>query len=212
MADRPHLVILMADQLRFDALGEHTPNINRLLAQSFRFERAYCPCPLCAPARGSFFTGLYPNETGSIINPWEPVIAEYGDVRAGTPNLYTMLETDWDSWHCGKQHLYTAEKMHLSPHTKTHWITIESDYPAFLRERGERAPGGPEFRGLMPEMLGGRITRLQRYSIPKVARYEPGFDTFFDGYIANQSVEAIRNRDLSKPFLLNAMFVVFWII
>lgn len=100
MADalaKPNLVVIMADQLRYDLVGQHTPNINALMAESCSFSRAYCASPLCAPARGSFFTGLYPNRNGSLVNPWQPEDAHHGNIKAGTPNLYRMKEDRWDS-------------------------------------------------------------------------------------------------------------------
>lgn len=207
MSSQPHVVIIMADQLRWDALGAHTPAINKLVEESLLFERGYCASPLCVPARGAFFTGRYPNSTGSIINPWEPLEREHGDVRSGIPNLYTLLETEWDSHHVGKQHLYTAEQFHKRPDSRTDWSSLEVGYAPFLQERGHRRPGGPRFRGTVPEMVGGRLTRVQSYSTPAVGHYEPGFDSFTDGYIANCAVNAISTRDRSRPLLLNAMFV-----
>jgi len=205
--DRPHIIVIMADQLRWDALGDHTPAINQLIGESTLFERAYCASPICVPARGAFFTGCYPNRTGSIINPWEPLDSHHGDVRAGFDNLYSMFESNWDSHHVGKQHFYTEEKMDEQPGAKTDWNSLERGYEAFLKERGCRAPGGARFKGIVPEMVGGRLTRACRYSVPAVGLYEPGYDNFFDGYIANTALEAIRNRDEAKPMMLNAMFL-----
>ena len=119
---KTNVVIIMADQLRADVLGgQYTPNINKLAEEGVVFRRSYCACPLCVPARGSFFTGRYPNETGSFINPWEKTDEKHGYVRAGIPNLYSLMEEEWDSWHIGKQHLFTEEKIDSSPVTKTHW-------------------------------------------------------------------------------------------
>ena len=206
MSTRPHLIVLMADQLRWDALGPHTPNINRLLDASVRFERGYCASPLCVPARGSFFTGRTPNETGSIINPWDPLDAEHGNVRSDIPNLYDLIERDWESVHVGKQHLYYARRLEQRPGTGTRWVTM-ADYAGHLQRQGHRPPGGPAFRGMAPEMVGGRTTRMKRYSIPTTGVYEHGFDSFFDGFIANRAVEAIRGYGGAAPFALNAMFV-----
>ena len=153
----------MADQLRYDFIGrEFTPNINRLLEDSTVFPKAYCASPLCVPARGAFFTGLYPNTNGSLINPWDPHDAKYGQVKSGTPNLYTMMEDDWDSWQTGKQHLYTEENFDTLPESKTRWLPRENGYGQYLKAAGKRSAGGDAFRGVTSEMAEGRITRLKK--------------------------------------------------
>lgn len=198
----------MADQLRVDVLGgEYTEKIHRIAREGVNFTRAYCTSPLCVPARGSFFTGLYPNETGSIINPWEREDASHGNVRAGIRNLYGMMEQEWDSWHVGKQHFLMEERPDRSPDSKTHWNAREKEYAEFLRKNGKRPPGGPNFKGMCPEMASGKITRAKSYSIPTIGCYEEGLDYFFDGFFAHKAVEAIRSRDKTKPFLLNLMFL-----
>ncbi|WP_240941183.1 sulfatase-like hydrolase/transferase [Paenibacillus sp. HB172176] len=208
MENRPHVIVIMADQLREDVLSpEVTPHICKLLTESFRFQRAYCASPLCVPARGSFFTGRYPNETGCVINPWTPAEKAHGLVASGTPNLYQHLEDDWDSWHVGKQHFLTADGIDRLADSKTNWRNSEEEYGPFLREHGKRAPGGERFRGIVPEMAFGTTTRLKKYSIPTTGCYEEGFDYFFDGFILDTALKAIRDRDRSKPMLLNAMFL-----
>ncbi len=163
---------------------------------------------LCVPARGSFFTGRYPNETGSIINPWAVADAEHGDVRPGIPNLYQLMVVEWDSRHAGKQHLFTTGgKLELRSDTATAWSTIGQDYREYMLRPGHHLPGGPDYKGMIPEMVQGRITRMKRYSIPTTGCYEHGFDSFFDGFIANECVKAIAERDTTKPLLLNGMFV-----
>jgi arylsulfatase A-like enzyme len=60
MADRPNILLLMADQHRADILGcagdlvVRTPNIDRLASEGIRFEDVHCQGPLCMPARASF--------------------------------------------------------------------------------------------------------------------------------------------------------------
>lgn len=52
---KPHVIIIMADQLRADVLGKgFTPNIDSIAEDGIKFNHAYCSCPLCVPARGSF--------------------------------------------------------------------------------------------------------------------------------------------------------------
>jgi len=204
--EKPNILIIIAEQLRKDVLGNvYTPNINALKEESVVFERAYCTSPLCVPARGSFFTGKYPNETGCIINPWEPLEREYGEVKRGIPNLYLTLEDEWDCWNTGKQHFITEEHIDKSPDTKIKWITMR-DYNEFLKKNGKKKPGGERFKSYCPEMAFGKITRRKRYLIPYTAPYEEGFDYFYDGYILNASLKAIKNRDKKKPLFLCVNF------
>lgn len=62
---RPNLIFLLADDLRYDALGYtghpivKTPAIDSLAAQSTRFERAYVTTSICSVSRASFLTGQY---------------------------------------------------------------------------------------------------------------------------------------------------------
>ena len=101
------VVIIMADQLRYDVVGELTPNIHSLRENGVVFNRTYCASPLCAPSRGAFFTGLYPNRSGSLINPWEKEDEAYGNIKPCIPTVYSLMEGSWDSRHVGKQHLFS---------------------------------------------------------------------------------------------------------
>ncbi len=198
----------MADQLRYDLIGSaHTPHLNALLGESCFFPRGYCGSPLCAPARGAFFTGRYPNETGCLINPWAPEDAAHGVVKSGTPNLYSMLEQDWDAWHAGKQHFFTGEKIDHAEGTRTHWLPFDGSYGPALRAAGVRKPGGPAFAGMTPQVQGNGTTRMKRYSTPATGCYEPGFEHFFDAHIVRSALEAVERRDRAKPFFLSTMFL-----
>jgi len=70
---RNNLLILVADQLSALALrcygGDlaRTPNIDQLAENGVRFD-AWTSCPLCLPARASFWTGRFPHETGVLSN------------------------------------------------------------------------------------------------------------------------------------------------
>jgi len=72
----PNILLLLYDKCRTDAIGvyegikDRTPNLNQLAASGVRFERAYTPQALCAPARASVLTGLYPHAHGIRYNPY----------------------------------------------------------------------------------------------------------------------------------------------
>jgi choline-sulfatase len=86
--DRPHILIVMVDQLSALFLRAYghgvtkTPCIDRLADGGVVFENAYTPSPLCAPARASFMTGMLPTRTGVYDNSAElassiPTFAHY---------------------------------------------------------------------------------------------------------------------------------------
>jgi choline-sulfatase len=88
MSDRPHILIVMVDQLSALFLRSYghrvtkTPAIDRLAEEGVLFENAYCPSPLCAPARAVFMTGSLPTRTGVYDNSAElpssiPTFAHY---------------------------------------------------------------------------------------------------------------------------------------
>ncbi len=205
-SEKMPVVIIMADQLRTDVLGPLTPNINALQKEGIQFTRAYCAVPLCAPSRSSFFTGLYANHTGAMINPWEKEDEMFGNTRKGIPNLYGLLESDYDSHHVGKQHFFTEEQIDKNPKSKTSWITQET-YSTWVRSQNKSKPGGKIYKDNAPEVVSGTHTQLRSYSTPSYGVYKEGIDYFLDHYIASESIAAIRNRDKSKPLLLNAMFL-----
>jgi len=69
---RPNVVLIVCDDLNdyVTGMGGHpqakTPNMTRLAAGGVRFRRAYSNNPVCAPSRGSFFTGIYPHTSRLI--------------------------------------------------------------------------------------------------------------------------------------------------
>jgi choline-sulfatase len=77
MRERPHILVVMVDQLSalfLRAYGHKvtkTPVIDRLAEEGVLFENAYCPSPLCAPARAVFMTGLLPSANGVYDNAAE---------------------------------------------------------------------------------------------------------------------------------------------
>ncbi|CAN5286401.1 choline-sulfatase [soil metagenome] len=88
MRDRPHILVLMVDQLSALFLRAYghavtkTPAIDGLAQDGVAFENADTPSPLCAPSRASFMTGLLQTRTGVYDNSAEfassiPTFAHY---------------------------------------------------------------------------------------------------------------------------------------
>ena len=58
-AERPNIVVVMADDMRADDL-RFMPHVRRLVAaRGLSYENTFSPYPLCCPARASFLTGQY---------------------------------------------------------------------------------------------------------------------------------------------------------
>lgn len=74
-ADRPNVVIILADDLGFGDLSCYgspkikTPNLDQMAAEGVRMTQFNCPASFCAPTRASLMTGRYPFRCGMTQNP-----------------------------------------------------------------------------------------------------------------------------------------------
>ena len=104
MADQPNILLITADQFRWDCLGcggnpvIQTPHLDALAARGVRFENAYTPNPICVPARASMMTGNYSFRcTGSKQNS--------GRIRDDQPLLTEVLKAvGYRTYALGKLH------------------------------------------------------------------------------------------------------------
>jgi choline-sulfatase len=71
---KPNILLIIADQMTplLTGLYGHpvvkTPHLNSLAKKGVRFDAAYSPCPLCAPARACLLTGRYSSKIGVYDN------------------------------------------------------------------------------------------------------------------------------------------------
>ena len=77
MPTPPNILVIMVDQLTGTLFPDgpapflRTPHLAALAARSVRFAQAYCPSPLCAPARAAIMSGRLPHRTGVYDNAAE---------------------------------------------------------------------------------------------------------------------------------------------
>lgn len=67
-AERPHIILIMVDDMGFSDLGYHgseiqTPNLDGLAARGVRFSQFY-NSGRCCPTRATLMTGLHPHQVG----------------------------------------------------------------------------------------------------------------------------------------------------
>ena len=73
-SQRPNVVFIISDQHKLEETGAYgsqrsiTPNIDALAKTGVMFNNAYTPAPVCAPARASLVTGMYPYANGAIYH------------------------------------------------------------------------------------------------------------------------------------------------
>jgi arylsulfatase A-like enzyme len=120
---KPNILFILIDDLGWRDLGCYgstfyeTPNLDRLAAQSMRFNDAYAACPVCSPTRASILTGKYPATLG--LTDWidfrkriHPARGKLIDVPYidHLPLEETTIATalrarGYATWHVGKWHL-----------------------------------------------------------------------------------------------------------
>jgi len=153
---RPNILIFLTDdhgQWAQHAYGNselQTPNMDRLAARGTRMTQAFTPCPVCSPARASFFTGRMPSQHGiqdwlaektcAVEHPWlegQTLIAEL----LKDAGYHTGLV---GKWHCG----HTQDPHPGFDRWFSYWV---SQYPHYgvqqfsdqgnlLVEQGQQSP------------------------------------------------------------------------
>jgi arylsulfatase A-like enzyme len=108
---RPNLIYVFADQLRYQSCGyagdeyARTPNLDRLAAQSCNFHNAISNTPVCAPYRASLLTGKCQSSTGMVINELRlsPEHESFG---------HALTRGGYRTAYIGKWHLWANELGH----------------------------------------------------------------------------------------------------
>jgi choline-sulfatase len=157
---KPNILLVMADQLIPFLTGAYghpivqTPNLNRLAEQGVRFDAAYSPSPVCAPARACMLTGKYASSIGAYDNAAplhaeEPTIAHY------------LTNQGYDTVLAGKMHFVGPDQLHGFRQRFNSNI-----YPAdfsWVPERGEGISRNHAFQYLGSSLEIGRWNQFLSY-------------------------------------------------
>lgn len=127
MKKKPNVLLIHADQLRFDALGctgnpaRPTPYLDALAAEGTLVTRHMSTNTVCMPSRASLFTGLQPSSHGVWSNGVALNRKEYAEV--GVPEFLELqalsfhheLPTIADQFLAHGYRTASVGKLHLTP-------------------------------------------------------------------------------------------------
>lgn len=190
MINQPNILLIMADQLVPFLIGAYghpvvqTPNLDRLAAEGIRFDAAYTPYPLCAPARAALLTGRYASRFGCFDNAAlfpadQPTLAHY------------LTNAGYDTILSGKMHFIGPDQLH-----GYRWRLTTDVFPANI-------DWVPTLDG---EEKGGHA---QNYVQPNVGVRPWTKFLAYDEEVQFRALEYIRGRGYSKaqtPFFLTVSF------
>lgn len=111
MADKPNILMIMADQLAPQALSFYgnpvckTPHLDRLAGDGVVFDNAYCNYPLCVPSRASMLSGrLTP-----AIRVWDNAC----ELASSQPTIaHHLRHLGYHTVLSGKMHFIGPDQMH----------------------------------------------------------------------------------------------------
>lgn len=205
---KPNVILIMADQLRYDAIGYHdnphisTPTLNQFIAQGADFSNYYAATPTCIPARASLMSGLNQKSTG-IVGYEEGADWEF-------PNLLgeVFSKRGYYAKAVGKLHVYPPRKLCGFHHVDLHdgYLHDSRKYSKTVRETYERTDDYLRW-----------LKRQKAYSLDL---NDSGLDCNswvakpFDqeerlhptNWVTQQGIDFLDQRDPSMPFFLTLSY------
>ena len=187
-AERPNVVVIVADDLWWADVGYHggnidTPSLDRLAEQGVQLNRFYTT-PICSPTRAALMTGRDPMRLGvayGVIMPWDNIgvnpAEHFMPESFGAAGYQTAMV---GKWHLGHAQMTYHPNERGFEHFYGHLHTEVGFYPPFANV------GGKDFQ------------------VNGVTADDEGYETYL---LADEVSRYIRERDTQKPFFIYMPFI-----
>ena len=205
-ADRPNIVVLLADDLGYGSVSWYgsdipTPHIDSVAHNGVGFVAGYVTAPVCNPSRPALMTGRYQQRWGKELN--SQTVPPEGAARKSLPTSETTLADalkaeGYATGAVGKWQLGMADGYHPLDRGFDSFFGMPSgsrfvdpDWPNARIAPGHEDPGEPDGTGRIRGLFRGR---------------EPvAMDEYLTDQLGREGVEFIR-RHKDEPFFLYLAF------
>lgn len=183
-ADRPNIVLFLADDLGYGDLGCYghpiikTPHLDAFAKQGARLTQCYSASAVCSPSRSALLTGRTPHRNG--VFTW---IAEGAPVHLRTSEITLpklLRDAGYATCHVGKWHLNGQFNQPSQPQPGDH------GYQWWLATQNNAAPSHANPENFVRN--GTAVGKWEGYSAPLIA--------------AEAAQWLKTHRDPAKPFFL----------
>lgn len=187
-AERPNIVVMVADDLGWNDVGYHgsdidTPSLDRLANEGVQLDRFYTT-PICSPTRAALMTGRDPMRLGvayGVIMAWDNTGIHPDEHFLPQSFQSAGYQTAMvGKWHLGHAQMTYHPNNRGFEHFYGHLHTEVGFYPPFANQ------GGKDF-----QRNGESIA-------------DEGYETFL---LADEASRYIRERDKDKPFFMYMPFI-----
>lgn len=216
---KPNIILFMADQLRFDAIGCYgnkeirTPNIDSIALNGSTFDNHFVQNPVCSPSRCSIITGRYPKNHGTRDNgiplkDEEITVAEvlkdsgYLTAAIGKMHFTSQFMPKEDEQEDWPEDKYGFDIIHTTCDTKT------GEYTEWLREKSPSDYEEVKMQGIrkMKEDTASAADK-DISGPPQVYKSNINKDYHQSHWIADKTMEIIEKSNDDKPFFVLCSFV-----
>ena len=187
-ADRPNVVVLLADDLGYQDIGCYdgpvkTPSLDALAKGGTRFQTFYSGCAVCSPSRATLLTGRHHIRTG--VYSWIFDAGQKSHLLERETTLAELLRGyGYETVHVGKWHLGLPSEKYDKPTPDKHGF----DYWFATWNNAQPSHKNPETFIRNGELVG----KLEGYSCQLVV---------------DEAINWLdQHRDKEAPFFLNVWF------